>query len=118
MASTIVKSTGSAGSVVFGTTITFSALIVESQTHTKNTETTTIADADGDVVSAAFYGATESLSISGSTNGTPSVTLGASISLTGAPTGTFYPTSYEESHSNNGYKKFSLNCTRWSGTES
>lgn len=117
MASTLVKSSGGAASVTFGTGITFTALIVESQTHTKSTQNATLADADGDIVAAAFFGASEKLSVSGSVNGTPSVTLGTAITLTGAPTGTWYPESYEEAATNKGYKTFSLSCTRWPSTE-
>ena len=117
MAATIIKSAGSAASIAFGTAITFATFIVESSTHSKNAESATLADADGDIVGVAFFGATESLTVTGSTNGTPSVTIGTTIVLTGAPTGTWYPTSYEQSRSNNGYEKFSLNCTRYPSTE-
>jgi len=118
MAATIIKSTGSAASIAFGTAITFATFILEGSTHTKNSESTTIADADGDVVGVAFFGATETLALTGSTNGTPAVTIGTTISLTGAPTGTWYPTSFELSRTNNGYEKFSLNCSRYPSTES
>jgi hypothetical protein len=118
MASTLIKSISGATSVAFGTDLVISALIVESQTYTRNSEVATTADADGDIVAAAFYGAHEELSISGTTNGAPSVTLGTSLTITGAPSGTWYTKSYEESRSNNGYKKFSLSCSRWPNTES
>lgn len=119
MASTVIKSTASASGVAFGVAPTISNALIESFTHTKNSEKATTSDADGDIVSAAYYGFTESINVSGKTNGSITATFGTAITMSGtAPTGSFYPDSYEESQSNNGYKSFTLTATRYAGTES
>jgi len=117
MAATIIKSSGNAASIAFGTGITFATFNIEGTSHAKAAESATVADNDGDIVGVAFFGATETLSVSGTTNGTPAVTIGTTIALSGAPTGTWYPTSYEQSRTNNGYEKFSLSATRYPSTE-
>jgi hypothetical protein len=117
MASTVIKSSGNAASVAFATQITFNALIVEQHTHGKTVEVEDQMDGDGDIVATGFYGHKEALSLSGATNGTPSVTLGASIALSGAPTGTWVATSHETSNTNTGFQKFAIQCIRRVGTE-
>lgn len=118
MASAIVKSSTNATSVAFGVAPTITNALIESFTHNKTTEKVTVADADGDIVAAGYHGAVETISVSGKTNGSITATFGTAISMSGtAPTGSFYPDSFSESQENAGFKGFSLEATRYAGTE-
>ena len=118
MAATIVKSATNAGSVAFGAATTISAGLVTSASHSRSIEKSTAMDADGDIVAVGYYGASETLELSGTTNGTISATLGAALTLTGAPTGVWLAESFSEESTAEGFKTFSLSATRYASTES
>jgi hypothetical protein len=118
MAATIVKSTAGAATVAFGTAITLTNAIVQSTSHAKTADKATVKDGDGDTVAVAYSNFSETLDVSGIANGAITATLGASLTLTGAPTGTWLTDEVSLERTNEGFESFSIKCSRYPSTES
>jgi hypothetical protein len=108
-----------AASILGLTTLTFgvptvSGLIVNSTDFTESVNIAEVTDEDGDFVAAALHGKKITGSVSGTSNG-PSFSLGATLAVTGAPSGTYYITEKSVSRSADGFEQFTVGLTSWGG---
>lgn len=104
---------------ILGDTITFGAptvsgLIVQSVNFDESVNITEIADEDGDFVSAALHGSKTTGTIEAFDDGN-STAMGATLAVTGAPTGTFHVTARGVRFGNTEFKRKTLGLTAWGG---
>lgn len=104
---------------VLGDTLTFGAptisgLVVQSASFDESVNIAEVADEDGDYVSAALHGSKTTGTIEGVDDGN-STAMGATLAVTGAPTGTFHVTSRGVAMANTGFKRKTLGLTAWGG---
>jgi hypothetical protein len=101
------------------TTLTFgvpsiAGLIVNSANFTESVNIAEVIDEDGDYVAAALHGRKITGTVSGVTNGTPAA-LGATLAVSGAPSGTYYITERSQSRTADGFSTFDLGLSSWGG---
>jgi len=100
-------------------TLTFGApaltgLIVNSASFSESVNIAEVIDEDGDYVAAALHGRKISASVSGTANG-GTFTIGATLTLTGAPSGTYTITEKTINRTADGFETFDLTATAWGG---
>jgi hypothetical protein len=99
------------------TTLTFgvptlTGLIVNSVSFSETVNVAEVIDEDGDYVAAALHGKRANATVSGTANG-GTFSMGATLSVAGAPSGTFYITEKTEDLTADGFKQFSLTAQSW-----
>lgn len=104
---------------LLGTTLTFgcptlASRIVQSVSFNETVSIAEVLDEDGDPVAASLYnrkieGTVESINAGATT------AIGATLAVTGAPTGTYYLTGRSISRTNEGFQTLSETITSWSG---
>lgn len=100
-------------SLTFGTP-TISGLVVQSASFTESVNITEVVDEDGDYVSAALHGKKITGEITG-TDSNYSGNIGATLAVTGAPSGTYYITQKAQSRSATGFMERTISLTSWGG---
>lgn len=119
MAATIVKSS-TAGSVSFGLT-SEASMLISSYNRSVSSDKAEIMDADGDIVTIAYYNQKASISISGAQNG---FTSGAGAILAvannsadgGAADGTIVIDSVTETLTADGFATIDISATQYEAT--
>jgi hypothetical protein len=101
------------------TTLTFGApivsgLVVNSASFTESVNIAEVIDEDGDYVAAALSGKRINGSISATDAGGTFAT-GAALTVTGAPSGTYYITEVATSRSADGFQTKDLTVQSWGG---
>ena len=101
------------------TTLTFGAptvsgLVVNSSSFTESVNIAEVIDEDGDYVAASLHGARVNGSISGTDAG-GSFATGATLAVTGAPTGTYYITEVSSARNADGFATKDLTLQSWGG---
>jgi hypothetical protein len=109
MAATILGLT----SLTFGAP-TVSGLVVNSASFTESVNIAEVIDEDGDYVAAALSGRRVNGSISATDAGGTFAT-GATLAVTGAPTGTYYITEVATSRSADGFRTKDITVQSWGG---
>jgi hypothetical protein len=104
---------------VLGLTLTFgvptlASLVVQSNNFREAVSIAEVQDEDGDFVSAALYGRKITGTLEAVDNGFTTA-LGTAITITGAPTGTYYLTEKSQTRTNTGFMRRSLGVTAWGG---
>jgi hypothetical protein len=96
----------------FGITgISSSSLLVKSMEHTKSAQKTELQGPTGETVAVGYYGFKEELSISAVGDLTALQTVGATLALTGAPTGTWKIDSISTSRSLEGFAEIQISAS-------
>ncbi len=104
---------------VLGLTVTFgvptlASLVVQSNNFREAVSIAEIADEDGDFISAALYGRKITGTVEAFDNGF-TTTIGTALTITGAPTGTFYITEKSQVRTNTGFMRRTIGVTSWGG---
>jgi hypothetical protein len=99
------------------TTLTFGAptvsgLVVNSASFTQSVNIAEVIDEDGDYVAASLHGRKVNGSISG-TNAGGTFTIGATLSVVGAPAGTYYITEVAASRTADGFETVDITAQSW-----
>lgn len=100
-------------SLTFGVP-SISGLVVNSVSFSQSVNISEVIDEDGDYVAAALHGRKNTGSISGTNKGA-TLTVGSTLAVTGAPTGTYYITELSQSSSADGFQTFDVSLTSWGG---
>lgn len=108
-----------AATVLGITTLTFGAptvsgLVVQNVSFDESVNITEVQDEDGDYVSAALSGSKTTGTIEAVENGNTTA-MGATLAVTGAPTGTFHVTARGVRFGNTEFKRKTLGLTAWGG---
>lgn len=106
-----------AASILGITTLTFgvptvTGLIVNSVSFAETVNIAEVIDEDGDYVAAALHGKRVNATVSGTANG-GTFTIGATLSLTGAPAGTYYITERTIDRTADGFQQFNITAQNW-----
>lgn len=109
MAATLINAT----SLTFGTP-TVSGLVVQSVSFTETTNLTEVIDEDGDYVAAAIHGRRINGEITGTDSG-GSFATGATLAVTGAPSGTYYITQAASNRTSDGFRERTISIQAWGG---
>jgi hypothetical protein len=109
MAATILGLT----TLSFGTP-TISGLVVQSASFTESVNIAEVMDEDGDYIAAALSGKRVNGSIS-ATDAGGTFTTGATLAITGAPSGTYYITEVATSRSADGFRTKDITVQSWAG---
>lgn len=104
---------------VLGDTLTFgtptvSGLVVQSVSFDESVNIAEVADEDGDYVSAALYGSKTTGTVEGVDDGNATA-MGATLAITGAPSGTFHVTARGKRFGNTEFSRKTLGLTAWGG---
>jgi len=94
------------------TTLTFgvptvSGLIVNNVSFSESSNQSTLIDEDGDYVAAAIHGRKVTGKVSGTLNG-GTFTIGSTLAVTGAPTGTYYVTEISRTRTADGFQQIDM----------
>lgn len=100
-------------SLTFGAP-TVSGLVVQSANFDEAVNIAEVADEDGDFVSAALHGKKITGTIEGVDDSEAS-TIGSTLAVTGAPSGTYYITSKSVAMANTDFKRRTIGLTAWGG---
>lgn len=96
----------------FGITgISSASLLVKSMDHTKSSQKTELQGPTGETVAVGFYGFKEELSISAVGDLSAPQSVGATLALTGAPTGTWKIDSISTSRSLEGFAEIQITAS-------
>lgn len=98
-------------SLTFGVP-TIASLVVQSNNFREAVSIAEVADEDGDFVSAALYGRKTTGTVEAVDNGF-ATSIGTALTITGAPTGTFYITEKSQTRTNTGFMRRSIGVTSW-----
>lgn len=101
------------------TTLTFgvptvSGLIVNSVSFSQTVNIAEVIDEDGDFVAAALHGLRTTATVAGTSNG-GSFPIGTTLTLAGAPAGTYRVTENTLSRTADGFSQFSITAQNWGG---
>jgi len=86
-------------------------LLVKSMEHTKSAQKTEFQGPTGETAAVGYYGFKEELSISAVGDLTAAQTVGATLALTGAPTGTWKIDSISTSRSLEGFAEIQISAS-------
>jgi hypothetical protein len=108
-----------AASILGITTLTFgvptiTGLIVNSSSFSETVNVAEVIGEDGDYLAAALHGRRTSASVSGTANG-GTFSTGATLTLAGAPSGTYYITEITQDRTADGFQQFSISAQAWAG---
>ena len=97
---------------IFGiTNITSDVLLVKSMDYTKSSQKTELQGPTGETVAVGFYGFKEELSISAVGDLSADQSVGATLALTGAPSGTWKIDSISTSRSLEGFAEIQITAS-------
>ena len=97
---------------IFGITgISSASLLVKSMEHTKSAQKTELQGPTGETVAVGYYGFKEELSISAVGDLAAAQTVGATLALIGAPTGTWKIDSISTSRSLEGFAEIQISAS-------
>lgn len=104
---------------VLGLTLTFGVptlanLVVQNISFTETVNIAEAADEDGDFVSAALHGRKVTGQVEAFDNGY-TTTVGSTIVISGAPTGTYYVTQKAQTRPNTNFMRRTISVTSWGG---
>lgn len=104
---------------IVGLTLTFGAptiasLVVQSTSYSQTSEIAEVRDAQGDYVAASIGGIRTSGTVEAVNNGFTAA-IGATLSVTGFPSGTYYITEKSGGRTNDGFETLSVGVRSWGG---